>query len=259
MDYSFPNIEAQLTLWMLAMIRPGTAFMVSPIFGAAAVPVQLRILLALALAIPVAAGGNIAVPPEGMVSLSGVIMILSEALIGLAIGFALQIGFAAALVAGETISNTMGLGFAAMNDPASGQASPAIGQFLSVFATFLFLALDGHLLLAAIIVDSFSTLPAGQQFLSFAAIGAVVKFGSILFAAAMLIALPTGFALILVQIMFGIISRSAPTLNLFAVGLPATLMIGVLMLALTAPVMIPAIEDALMSGVEQARLLAGGG
>ena len=86
-----------------------------------------------------------------------------EVMVGLAIGFALQIGFAAALLAGEAISNAMGIGFAAMADPASGQMSPAIGQFLSMLATFLFLAIDGHLALIAIIVESYRRLAAGRM------------------------------------------------------------------------------------------------
>src|SRR3546814_8225350 len=101
-------------------------------------------------------------------------------------------------------------------------ASSAIGQFLSMLATALFLAADGHLVLIDILVDSYSALPPGGAFPSFAAIGGILRFGSLMFAAGLTIALPVGFVLILVQMIMGVIGRSAPAMNLFAVGLPAT-------------------------------------
>ena len=149
------NVEQQLLIWMLAMIRPGAAFIAAPMFGASAVPLQLRLVLALAVGIPSAAAVNMALPAAGIVSIPGFFMIVSEVITGLALGFVIQIGFAAALVAGEAISNAMGLGFASMADPASGQASPAVGQFLSMLAMFLFLAADGHLALVSIIAESY--------------------------------------------------------------------------------------------------------
>ena len=156
------NVEQQLLIWMLAMIRPGAAFIAAPMFGANAVPIQLRLVLALAVGIPSAAAVNMALPAAGIVSIPGFLMILSEVITGLALGFVIQIGFAAALVAGEAISNAMGLGFASMADPASGQASPAVGQFLSMLAMFLFLAADGHLALVSIIAESYQALPRGS-------------------------------------------------------------------------------------------------
>ncbi|MBP6434453.1 MAG: flagellar biosynthetic protein FliR, partial [Sphingorhabdus sp.] len=138
--FAFGNIEATLQLWLLAMIRPGSAMLAAPFFGAANVPVQLRLVLALALALPAASLIAPSMPADGLVSLSGLAMMAGEALAGLAMGFALQIGLAAALLAGEVISNMMGIGFAAMADLATGQPSPAIGQYLSMLALVLFLA-----------------------------------------------------------------------------------------------------------------------
>ena len=196
----FQNVEGQLLIWMVAMLRPGAAFLAAPMFGANAVPVQLRLVLALAVGIPSAAMVNMTLPAAGIISLPGFFMIVSEVMAGLAMGFVIQIAFAAALVAGEAISNTMGLGFASMADPASGQSSPAIGQFLSMLTMFLFLAADGHLALIATIAESYRALPPGEAWLSFSAIGGIVKFGSLAFSAGLSIALPVGFALVLVQL-----------------------------------------------------------
>ena len=254
-----PNIEAVLQLWMLGMIRPGAAFLAAPVFGAANVPVQLRLVIALAVGVPAVAASGMTLPAEGIVSVPGLFFIIGEVVIGLAIGFVLQMGLAAALLAGETISNAMGLGFASMVDPLSGRASSAVGQFLSMLAVALFLAADGHLLLIGIIVDSYSALPPGNAFPSYGAIESVLRFGSLMFVAGLSIALPVGFLLILVQIIMGVIGRSAPALNLFAVGIPATLLAGLVLLGIATPVMAEAIGRILSDALDLARALAGTG
>lgn len=258
MPAEFGNIEAQLMLWLFAMIRPGAAFLAAPVFSAPAVPVQLRLIIALGIGVPAASAAGINLPPEGMASFAGILAIAGEIVAGLALGFAVQIGLAAAFLAGEVISNTMGLGFAAMSDPLGGQVSPAIGQFLSMLGTFLFLAVGGHLALAQIIVESYIALPPGNGWLSHDAIGGLVRFGGLVFAAGLSIALPVAFAMILVQIVMAMIARSTPTLNLFAVGLPATLLAGIILLAIAAPAMADSLMSALEAGLEQARLLANG-
>lgn len=252
------NVESQLLIWMVAMIRPGAAFLAAPMFGANAVPVQLRLVLALAVGIPSATMANMTLPAAGIVSVPGFFMIMAEVMAGLAMGFVIQIGFAAALVAGEAISNAMGLGFASMADPASGQSSPAVGQFLSMLTMFLFLAADGHLALVATIAESYRALPPGTAWLSFSAVGGIVEFGSLAFSAGLSIALPVGFALVLVQLIMAMIARSAPTLNLFAVGMPAALLAGIILLGVSMPVMSDLLSSALRHALDQAHLIGSG-
>ena len=198
----FEHIEDQLWLWLVAMLRPGAAFLAAPIFGMAAVPMQVRLVVSLAVGMAGLAAVPFQLPPDGVTSIAGVALVTGEVLAGLALGFAVQIGFSAALLAGETIGNTMGLGFAQMMNPLSGSSSPALGQFLSIIATFLFLAIGGHLTLATIIVDSYRALPVGAAMPAAASMRGLVMFGGDLFAAGLAIALPVGFALILVQIGF---------------------------------------------------------
>lgn len=255
----FAGVEAQLWLWMLAMIRPGAAFVAAPVFGSPQVPVQLRLIIALAVGIPATAAVPFALPDGGIVSLEGFALIAGEVLAGLALGFAVQIGFSAALLAGEVIGNAMGLGFAGMVDPQSGQSSPAIGQFLSILGTFLFLSIGGHLTLAGLVFESYVALPPGQAWLGAESIKGLVDFGGIVFAAGVAIALPVAFAIILVQIVMGMLSRSAPAMNLFAVGLPAALLAGLILLAIAAPVMADAVLGAIQRGLEMAGQLARGG
>jgi flagellar biosynthetic protein FliR len=231
----FAGLEAQLWLWMVAMIRPGAAFLAAPVFGAAFVPVQLRLVIALAIGIPALGAVNFVLPPEGLASIAGFMLVGGEVLAGLA------------------------LGFAGMVDPASGQHNPMLGQFLTILATFLFLAIGGHLALAATIVESYRALPPGDAWLGADSIRQLVFFGGVLFAAGLSIALPVGFAIILVQIVMAVLARSAPQLNLFSVGLPAALLAGIILLAIAAPVMGDGIVGVLQQGLDQARRLAIGG
>jgi flagellar biosynthesis protein FliR len=121
----------------------------------------------------------------------------------------------------------------------------------------LLLATDGHLALIAIIVDSYTALPPGNAWLSFEVIAEIANFGVLLFAAGLSIALPVGCALIIVQIMMGVIARSAPTLNLFAVGLPATLLAGVVLLAIATPIMAETITTTMRHSIDNADAIIG--
>ena len=257
-EFAFGNIEATLQLWLLAMIRPGAAMLAAPFFGAANVPVQLRLVLSLALAVPVASLIAPSMPAEGLVSIAGFVMIAGEVLAGLAMGFTLQIGIAAALLAGEVISNMMGIGFAAMADPATGQPSPAVGQYLSMLALVLFLAADGHLLFFELVFQSYQSLPPGAAWLSATTLKGMIDFGGLMFVAGLAVAMPVLSALLMVQAVFAMVSRSAPTLNLFAVGLPVTLSAGTILLAIAAPVMAEALARTMAEALGMSAMLVKG-
>jgi len=254
----FEGVEAQLWLWLFAMIRPGAAFLAAPVTGAAAVPIQLRLVVSLAVGIAALGANNFSLPVDGIVSMAGFALVVVEVVAGLAIGFTIQIGYAAAFVAGETISNAMGLGFASMSDPQTGQSTPVIGQLLSIFATLIFLAFDGHLILSAIIVHSYQTVPPGMDIIQLLDPMLIVDFGKIMFVAGLTIAFPVGSALLLVQMVMGVLARSAPTMNLFAVGLPATLTLGLVLLAIASPLMVDSIAISLTDSLQQSELVAGG-
>ncbi len=254
----FAGVEAQLWVLLIAMIRPGAAFIAAPIFGAPSVPIQLRLILSLALGLAALNSVTIRLPLDGIASFEGIMLVAGEVLAGLAMGFAVQIGYAAAFVAGETIGNAMGLGMAAMVDPQSGQSTQVIGQYLSILATFMLLGMDGHLLLISFIVQSYQALPPGAAMPSNDAVWDIVKFGGSLLGAGATIALPVGFALVLVQIVMGMLARTAPALNLFAVGMPVALMAGLILLAIAAPVMGEGITASLKAGLEQARSISEG-
>ena len=229
-------IEPQLWAMIFVMIRVGAAFVAAPVFSNVSVPLTVRVALSGAIAVLVLGTTPVQVP-QTVFALATFVAVAAEALVGLAIGFVLQIAFAAPLVAGEIIGGSMGIGFANMIDPNSGRSSPAIGQFLSIMMTLLFLSLDGHLVLVDLVVRSYRALPPGASWLAAGQLRDIALFGSYAFVARLLLALPVGFLLLCLNLVMGMVSRSAPSLNLFAVGLPVSLAVGVLSLAIALPAM----------------------
>lgn len=230
------SVEPQLWALLFAMVRVGAAFVAAPVFSAVSVPLPARIALSGAIGVMVLNATPIE-PPAEIFSVTTFAMIAAEALVGLALGFVLQIAFAAPLLASEVIGTSMGLGFAAAVDPQNGQSTPALGQFLSLLLTLLFLAVDGHLVLVELVVRSYEVMPPGAAWIAPQRLMNIALFGGYAFLAGLLLALPVGFLLLCVNVVVGMISRAAPALNLFAVGLPASLLMGVVAILLALPAM----------------------
>jgi flagellar biosynthetic protein FliR len=230
------SIEPQLWALLFVMIRVGAAFVAAPVFGNVSVPLPVRITLSGAVGVLVLGTTTINAPPT-IFAVATFVAVAAEALVGLAMGFIVQIAFAAPLVAGEIIGGSMGIGFANMIDPNSGRSSPAIGQFLSILLTLLFLSLDGHLVLVDMVVKSYAALPPGAAWLATAQLRDIALFGGYAFMAGLLLSLPVGFLLLCLNLVMGMVSRSAPSLNLFSIGLPASLAAGVVSLAIALPAM----------------------
>ncbi len=229
-------IEPQLWALVFVMIRVGAAFIAAPVFGHVSVPLPVRVALSGGIGVLVLGTHSIQ-PPPNVFALATFLAIAAEALVGLALGFILQIAFAAPLVAGEIIGGSMGLGFASMIDPGSGRSTTAVGQFLSILLTLLFLSLDGHLVLVDMIVKSYTALPVGQAWLAPGQLKDIALFGGYAFLAGLLLALPVGFLLLCLNLVMGMLSRSAPALNLFSLGLPVSLAVGVIAMAAAFPAM----------------------
>lgn len=230
------SIEPQLWALLFTMVRVGAAFVAAPVFGAVSVPMNVRVLLTAAVALLSMNAVPIEAPGE-VFALATFLAVAAEVLVGLALGFILQIAFAAPLVASEVIGVSMGLSFATAVNPQTGQSTPALGQFLTILLTLLFLAVDGHLVLVELVVRSYELLPPGQAWLTPGKLQNIALFGGYAFLAGLLLALPVGFLLLCLNIVVGMLSRSAPALNLFAIGIPASLAMGVLALLVGMPAM----------------------
>jgi len=239
----------QLDGWVTGLfwpfVRIGSCFMIAPAFGATAVPARIRIVLAGAVALLVAP--LVSVPDVAPFSAAGVVITVQQVIIGAALGFSLQILFDAVSLGGELLSNSMGLSLAFNLDPQNGASTPTVGTLYSILVTLIFLVLDGHLALIRTLVDGFHTLPIGTAGLGANGLWSVVNWGSELFSGALAVALPGVTALLIANLAFGVVSRAAPTLNVFSVGLPVSLVFGLLVIIVT----LPALESSFI------RLLAG--
>lgn len=240
------QLEAWLAQYIWPFIRIGACFMVAPIFGARFVPPRIRLFLAGAMTLIVAP----LVPATDVPTFSaaGVVVVFHQIIIGAATGFALQLIFDALAMGGQLLSNTMGLGFAFNVDPLRGAGTPVLGQFYMLLVTLTFLALNGHLILIEVLAQGFTTLPVGTAGLDSTALWNVVAWGNQLFAGALTVALPGMTALLVVNLAFGVMSRAAPTLNLFAVGFPVTLIAGLVIVYAG----LPSVQATFVSSMEAA-------
>jgi flagellar biosynthetic protein FliR len=228
------QLEGWLAQYLWPFIRIGACLMVAPSYGARFVPARTRIILAAALTVLVTP--MLPAPPAGIevFSLPGFIITLQQVLIGLATGFVLQVAFDALAMGGQLLSNGMGLSFAFNIDPLRGTSTPVIGQLYMIIVTLTFFGLNGHILLIETLVAGFTTLPIGTSppaSMWFA----VANWGSQLFTGALSVALPGMTAMLVANLAVGVMSRAAPTLNLFAVGFPLTLGFGLVIVWLSLP------------------------
>lgn len=233
------NITAtELMGWVASLLWPfmriGAMFIAAPIFGTRSIPVRIRILLAMLVSwilLPV-----LPTPPAiDLISAQALLISVQQILIGLSMGFILQMVFSAFVIAGQSIAMGMGLGFASVVDPQNGVQVPVVSQVFLVTVTLIFLALNGHLLLIELVAESFRTLPIGVDGPSRDGLWQLVIWGGQMFAGGVLVALPTVAALLLVNIAFGVTSRAAPQLNIFAVGFPVMILTGLLFIMLSLP------------------------
>jgi flagellar biosynthesis protein FliR len=251
----------QLDLWIAQIfwpfVRVGSCFMVAPAFGAHYVPARIRVVTAGGVALLIA---PLIPAPAGVMpfTAAGLVITLQQALIGVALGFCMQLVFDAVTLGGQLLSNSMGLSFAYNLDPLHGAQTPVLGQFYTLLVTLTFLALNGHLRLIEILVDGFRTMPIGTSGLGPDGLWTVVQWSSTLFSGALSVALPGVTALLIVNLAFGIMSRAAPTLNLFAVGLPISLVFGLVIMLVGLPTVQSGFIRLLQQALMLVRTLTGG-
>ena len=240
--------EAQLNAWLAAYIWPfvriGSMLLATPVFNSRQLPAQLRMFMTLLLTWIVAP----TLPPQPAVDVlshDGFVIMLQQVLIGVTMGFILQMVFGALVFGGQVAAYSMGLGFASMVDPQNGVQVPVIAQFYLIFASLLFLFFNGHLLLIELVVDSFHSLPVAVDGITRNGLWDLVAWGSRIFAGGLLIALPILGAMLMVNMGMGVVMRAAPQLNIFSVGFPVTILMGFVLMWVTLPNVMNVFNDLL--------------
>ena len=234
LNFGFGPLEAEFWRFVFVMTRIGAALFAAPLFGAAAVPAQVRVMLTAALAVLVCSWTQVAAPPA-LLSLAGLVVVAGEVVIGLALGFVMQLAFAAPAIGAELIGAGMGMSIAASADPINGAHSAVFGQYFSVVLSVLFFGIGAHLDWISLLIESYRTFPPGTPWLTPGRLHLIDMFAADMFLAGLSIALPVVVLLLVVHIVTGIIGRSAPALNLFALGLPAGVLAGIAALLASAP------------------------
>ena len=232
--------EAQLMAWLSPMVWPFlrvlAMFTSAPVFSSRTFPVRARIALAFFVAL--AAQPFLGTQP--VISIGGpdaAAAVLQQVGVGLAIGFVIRVVFAAVELAGEVIGFQMGLNFASFFDPTLNTQTSAVAGFFGKMASFMFVVMNGHLLLLLAVVKSFKTFPVDQSFLVAVTQMKVLDLGADLFASGLWIALPLVGMMMFTNLALGIVSRVAPQMNIYAIGFPITLTVGLIGMAVTLPML----------------------
>ncbi|MFM0053696.1 flagellar biosynthetic protein FliR [Caballeronia grimmiae] len=261
----FSVTYAQLNVWLTAFLWPFVRILAlvatAPILSHMAIPMRVKIALA-AFVTLIVAPTLPAVPDATVFSAAGVWIIVNQFLIGAAIGMTMQIAFAAIDAAGEFIGQQMGLGFAMLYDPRAGGNAVVISRYLNTLAMLAFLVFDGHLQLIGALVTTFQNVPIGANVVAAASHAqgwrVLVGYGGSIFATGLLLALPVVAALLIANLALGILNRAAPQIGIFQVGFPVTMLVGLLLLQLMVPNLLPFFARVFDSGIAQVGRVAQG-
>ena len=214
-------MDLALGLWF-PFVRIMAFLRYVPVLDNSALTVRVRIILSLALAIIITP----LIPhpiPHDLLSLNSLILTVEQILWGMLFGLMFQFLFLALQLAGQILSFNMGMSMAVMNDPSSGASTTVLAELINVYAILLFFAMDGHLLLVSVLYKGFTYWPIGNALHP--------QTLRTMLASASLLALPTTFIMLIVQGCFGLLNRIAPPLNLFSLGFPINMLVGLVCFA----------------------------
>ncbi len=232
MEFTDLIINQYIADFILPFTRISALIMSMVGLGSKTIPTKIKLAFAVIITIAVMP----AIPKshvDSLVSLSTALLIGEQIIIGIMLGFVTLLVVNTFTLAGQIIATQTGLGFASLVDPSSGMNVPAVGQFFLILATLLFWALDGPLAFLQFIVASFDTLPIKDNMLDSTSYRELVNWGQWMFTAALSLALAPLTAMLLINFSFGIMTRAAPQLNIFAIGFPITMTAGLIIMWLT--------------------------
>ncbi|TKC89271.1 flagellar biosynthetic protein FliR [Trinickia terrae] len=257
----FSVTYAQLNTWLTAFLWPFVRILAlvttAPVIGHSLVPARVKIGLAALIAIIVAPTLG-PLPPPTVFSAAGIWIIVNQFLIGAALGLTMQIVFGAVETTGGIIGMQMGLGFATFFEPGSSNSSDVLSRYLNTIAMLAFLAFDGHLQVIGALVATFQTVPISANLLNAPGWRTLVEWGGTLFSAGLLLSLPVVAALVIANLALGVLNRAAPQIGIFQIGFPVTMLVGLLLVQLMLPNMIPFFSRMFDLGVDAIGRVAAG-
>lgn len=227
-------ILAKAPAFVFVLTRTMSILAAAPFFGANTVPIQLKMSLAVIISILVLPFTVEVLTPTGLVHLS--LGLAGEVIIGLAIGLAIRFIFAGIEFGAQVASLQMGLGLASVYDPFNGAQIRVLGRFFSITLLLLFLSVNGHLMILLALKKCFDVIPPYGMALSGTFIENFILFSKEIFVLAVKFSAPIVAILIFVNVVLGILGRTVPQINIFAVGFPITISIGLVILAFSLPV-----------------------
>ncbi|UUZ47379.1 flagellar biosynthetic protein FliR [Massilia sp. B-10] len=247
--------STEMHTWIAALLWPLTRILgmiaAAPLYGNNSVPISAKIILGVLIALILAPA--IPAMQADLMSLAGLLIVIQELLIGAAIGFSMRIVFAAVEMAGRSGQPDHGPRFRQRVRPANAGRSSAVSQFLALVATMAFLSVNGHLVLLEVLAESFVTLPVSATPISAAAPYALVKWGGVIFSVGLQLCLPIVAALLITNVALGILTRAAPQLNIFGIGFPISLGVGILVISMALPYLSVPLQNLFNQGIEAAR------
>ena len=248
MDFSFAQATAFVGSLIWPMMRIGSMFIAMPVIGTRLVPTRVKIIITMVLSVvvlPLLPD----MPQVEALSLEGLFISAQQILIGLSMGFTMQLVFGALMIAGEAIAMSMGLGFASMVDPTNGVNVPMVSQFFIIIGTLLFLSLGGHLMLIQLVVSSFESLPISPTGVGRDNFWSLISWGSQMFIGALWVAIPALISMLVITLSMGVMTRAAPQLNIFSVGFPVTMFMGFIILLLVIPGFLPRFNQMMLEAM----------
>ena len=232
--------EADVLAWVTPLLWPFlrvvSLFSALPVLAQRTVPTRVRIGLAFFVAVCAQAS----LPPVAAIALdssAAVLAVLQQVLIGVSLGFAVRIVFAAVEFAGELVGLQMGMNFATFFSPMSGGEETAVSRFYGTTIAWLFIVMGGHLLVVAAVAQSFVAFPVGGDPFAFLRAVEPQRWGAEIFTLGLWIALPLVAMLLFANLVLGVISRVAQQMNVFAIGFPVTLSVGLVGVLVTLPLL----------------------
>lgn len=241
-DIDFSSLVYQ---FFFPLVRIISLIMTAPVMGERSVPTKVKIGLALLIVF------LLPLPPMDknitIFSFTGVWIVLQQVIIGVVMGFTMQLAFMAIRFAGELIGIQMGLSLATFFDPTGGPSTPVLSRFFNILAILLFLSLDGHLWLLFGLTESFMLIPIGSGLLHPDGYFVLIETSGLLFRNGLLLALPLIILLLVINMSLGLLNRLTPQLSIFVVGFPLTLLLGLTTISLLIPIVIPYSEYIFMT------------